>query len=91
MGDVGCPDLAVKTDLSREGPWLEHLFDSLRNKIMPLPDDVIVYPEILAPALAAKDEQKETWGYLGDQKRTTMPLQPMSRKEFVKGSYRGAG
>ncbi|MCB0596138.1 MAG: MBL fold metallo-hydrolase, partial [Phaeodactylibacter sp.] len=83
MGDVGRPDLAVKTDLSRED-LAGHLYDSLRNKIMPLPDDVIVYPGHGAGSACGKKMSKETWGYLGDQKKNNYALQPMSRKEFVK-------
>ncbi|MCO6478999.1 MAG: MBL fold metallo-hydrolase [Phaeodactylibacter sp.] len=83
MGDVGRPDLAVKTDLSRED-LAGHLFDSLRNKIMPLPDDVIVYPGHGAGSACGKKMSKETWGYLGEQKKTNYALQPMSRAEFVK-------
>ncbi|MCB0550636.1 MAG: MBL fold metallo-hydrolase [Phaeodactylibacter sp.] len=83
MGDVGRPDLAVKTDLSRED-LAGHLYDSLRNKIMPLPDKVIVYPGHGAGSACGKKMSKETWGYLGDQKKTNYALQPMSREEFVK-------
>ena len=83
MGDVGRPDLAVKTDLSRED-LAGHLYDSLRNKIMPLPDKVIVYPGHGAGSACGKKMSKETWGYLGDQKKTNYALQPMSRREFVK-------
>ncbi|MCO6487312.1 MAG: MBL fold metallo-hydrolase [Phaeodactylibacter sp.] len=83
MGDVGRPDLAVKTDLSRED-LAGHLFDSLRNKIMTLPDDVIVYPGHGAGSACGKKMSKETWGYLGEQKKTNYALQPMSREEFVR-------
>ncbi len=83
LGDVGRPDLAVKTDLSRED-LAGHLFDSLRNKIMPLSDDVIVYPGHGAGSACGKKMSSETWGYLGDQKKTNYALQPMTREEFVK-------
>ncbi|MCB0579009.1 MAG: MBL fold metallo-hydrolase [Phaeodactylibacter sp.] len=83
MGDVGRPDLAVKTDLSRED-LAGHLFDSLRDKIMTLPDDVIVYPGHGAGSACGKKMSKETWGYLGEQKKTNYALQPMSREEFVR-------
>jgi hydroxyacylglutathione hydrolase len=82
MGDVGRPDLAVKTDLSRED-LAGHLFDSLRNKIMPLSDEVIVYPGHGAGSACGKKMSAETWGYLGEQKKTNYALQPMSREEFV--------
>jgi hydroxyacylglutathione hydrolase len=83
MGDVGRPDLAVKTDLSRED-LAGHLYDSLQNKIMPLADDVIVYPGHGAGSACGKKMSAETWGYLGDQKKTNYALQPMTREAFVK-------
>ncbi len=83
LGDVGRPDLAVKTDLSRED-LAGHLFDSLRNKIMTLPDEVIVYPGHGAGSACGKKMSAETWGYLGDQKKHNYALQPMTREEFVK-------
>ncbi|TXB62669.1 MBL fold metallo-hydrolase [Phaeodactylibacter luteus] len=83
LGDVGRPDLAVKTDLTRED-LAGHLYDSLHGKIMPLSDDVIVYPGHGAGSACGKKMSSETWGYLGDQKKTNYALQPMSREEFVK-------
>jgi hydroxyacylglutathione hydrolase len=83
LGDVGRPDLAVKTDLTRED-LAGHLYDSLRNKIMPLSDDVIVYPGHGAGSACGKKMSSDTWGYLGDQKKTNYALQPMTREEFVK-------
>jgi hydroxyacylglutathione hydrolase len=84
LGDVGRPDLAVKTDLSRED-LAGHLFDSLRNKIMPLADDVIVYPGHGAGSACGKKMSNETWGYLGDQKKNNYALRAdMGKEEFVK-------
>ncbi len=84
LGDVGRPDLAVKTDLSRED-LAGHLFDSLRNKIMPLADEVIVYPGHGAGSACGKKMSKETWGYLGLQKKTNYALRvDMTKEEFVK-------
>ena len=84
MGDVGRPDLAIKTDLTRED-LAGHLFDSLRNKIMPLADDVIVYPGHGAGSACGKKMSAETWGYLGDQKKDNYALRAdMTRAEFVK-------
>ena len=82
LGDVGRPDLAVKTDLTRED-LAGHLFDSLQNKIMPLSDEVIVYPGHGAGSACGKKMSAETWGYLGEQKKTNYALQPMSREAFV--------
>lgn len=84
LGDVGRPDLAVKTDLTRED-LAAHLFDSLRNKIMPLADEVIVYPGHGAGSACGKKMSKDTWGYLGDQKKFNYALRAdMSKAEFVK-------
>lgn len=84
LGDVGRPDLAIKSDLTRED-LAGYLYDSLRNKIMPLEDEVIVYPGHGAGSACGKKMSKETWGYLGDQKRTNYALRAdMSKAEFVK-------
>lgn len=84
LGDVGRPDLAVKTDLSRED-LAAHLFESLRNKIMPLPNNVIVYPGHGAGSACGKKMSSETWGRLGDQKKTNYALRAdMGKEEFVK-------
>jgi hydroxyacylglutathione hydrolase len=84
LGDVGRPDLAVKSDLSRED-LAGHLFDSLRNKIMPLADEVIVYPGHGAGSACGKKMSSDTTGLLGDQKKSNYALrEDMSREEFVK-------
>lgn len=86
IGDVGRPDLAqhVIADLTEE-KLANHLFDSLRNKIMPLPDDVMVYPAHGAGSACGKNLSKETHDTLGNQKRTNYALQAdLSREEFVR-------
>lgn len=84
LGDVGRPDLAQKGDITQED-LAATLFDSLRNKIMPLADDVIVYPAHGAGSACGKNLSKETVGTLGDQKRTNYALRAdMSKEEFVK-------
>ena len=86
IGDVGRPDLAqhVIADLTEE-KLASHLFDSLRNKIMPLSDDLIVYPNHGAGSACGKMMAKETTDTLGHQKRTNYALRPdMSREEFIK-------
>ncbi len=89
MGDVGRPDLAVKTDLTEED-LASHLYTSLREKIMPLPDNVIVYPGHGAGSACGKKMSKETWGYLGDQKKVNYALrEDMSRKEFIDAVLEG--
>jgi glyoxylase-like metal-dependent hydrolase (beta-lactamase superfamily II)/rhodanese-related sulfurtransferase len=83
LGDVGRPDLAVKTDLTQE-ELAGYLFDSLQDKILPLPDSVIVYPGHGAGSACGKNLSSETVDSLGNQKHTNYALQPMTRKEFVK-------
>ena len=84
IGDVGRPDLAVKTDLSRED-LAGHLFDSLRNKVMPLADEVIVYPNHGAGSACGKNMSDETWDTLGHQKEVNYALRAdMTRDEFIK-------
>ncbi|MDN5217145.1 MBL fold metallo-hydrolase [Fulvivirgaceae bacterium BMA12] len=83
IGDVGRPDLAVKTDLSMED-LATHLYDSLRNKIMPLEDDLIVYPGHGAGSACGKMMSSETTDTLGNQKKFNYALRPdMSCEEFV--------
>lgn len=85
IGDVGRPDLAQKVvkDLTQE-KLAGHLYDSLRNKIMPLSDDLIVYPAHGAGSACGKNMSKETSDTLGNQKKTNYALQPMSKEEFIK-------
>jgi glyoxylase-like metal-dependent hydrolase (beta-lactamase superfamily II)/rhodanese-related sulfurtransferase len=84
IGDVGRPDLAVKTNLTQED-LASHLFDSLRNKIMPLPDHVIVYPGHGQGSACGKNMSSETSDNLGNQKRTNYALRAdMGREEFIK-------
>lgn len=84
IGDVGRPDLAVKTTLTKED-LAGHLFESLRNKIMPLADDIIVYPAHGAGSACGKNLSKETSDTLGNQKKTNYALNPeLSKEEFIK-------
>ena len=86
IGDVGRPDLAqkVKAELT-EDKLAAHLYDSLRNKIMPLANDIIVYPAHGAGSACGKNMSKETTDTLGHQKETNYALRPdMTKEEFVK-------
>ena len=84
IGDVGRPDLAVKSDLT-QADLAGHLFDSLRNKIMTLPDDIIVYPNHGAGSACGKNMSSETFDTLGNQKKTNYALRAdMSKEEFIK-------
>ena len=83
IGDVGRPDLAVKTDLTRED-LAGHLYESLQNKILPLPDHVIVYPGHGAGSACGKKMSSETFDTLGNQKLFNYALNPsLTKKEFV--------
>jgi glyoxylase-like metal-dependent hydrolase (beta-lactamase superfamily II)/rhodanese-related sulfurtransferase len=84
IGDVGRPDLAIKTDLSREALG-GMLFDSLRNKILPLADDVIIYPAHGAGSSCGKSMSSETTDTLGAQRTKNYALRAdMTRDEFIK-------
>lgn len=85
IGDVGRPDLAqhVVSDLTEE-KLAGHLYDSLRNKIMPLSDDLIVYPNHGAGSACGKMMSKETTDTLGNQKKLNYALQDMTKEEFIK-------
>jgi len=84
IGDVGRPDLAVKSDLT-EADLAGHLFDSLRNKIMTLPDDIIVYPNHGAGSACGKNMSSETFDTLGNQKKTNYALRAdMTKEDFIK-------
>ncbi len=83
IGDVGRPDLAIKSKLTQED-LAGMLFDSLRNKIMTLPDDVIVYPAHGAGSACGKNMSKETFDTLGNQKKTNYALANISKTEFIK-------
>lgn len=84
LGDVGRPDLAQKAaDMSQED-LAGMLFDSLRSKIMPLADDVIVYPAHGAGSACGKNMMKETVDTLGNQKKMNYALRAdMKREEFI--------
>ena len=84
LGDVGRPDLAQKGDFT-EKDLAGFLFDSLRNKVMKLADEVIVYPAHGAGSARGKNLSKETVGSIGNQKETNYALRAnMTKDEFVK-------
>ena len=86
IGDVGRPDLAqkVKTELTPE-ILASHLYHSLRNKIMPLSDEIVVYPAHGAGSACGKMMSKETTDTLGHQKKANYALRAdMTEEEFVK-------
>lgn len=91
IGDVGRPDLAQKViaDLTQD-KLASHMFDSLRNKIMPLSDDLIVYPAHGAGSACGKKMSKETSDTLGNQKKTNYALDmSLSREDFIAALLNG--
>ena len=84
LGDVGRPDLAQKAAHMTQEQLAETLYDSLRNKVMTLADDVIVYPAHGAGSACGKNLSKETVGTIGEQKKSNYALrQNMTKEEFV--------
>ena len=84
LGDVGRPDLAQKAaDMTMED-LAGLLYDSLMNKIMPLADDVIVYPAHGAGSACGKNMMKETVDTLGNQKRMNYALNQPDKASFIK-------
>jgi glyoxylase-like metal-dependent hydrolase (beta-lactamase superfamily II)/rhodanese-related sulfurtransferase len=91
LGDVGRPDLAIKSGLT-EKDLAGMLFKSLRTKIMTLDDAVIVYPAHGAGSACGKNLSKETVGTVGGQKNTNYALRAnMTKDEFVKEVLDGIG
>ncbi|MBP6810196.1 MAG: MBL fold metallo-hydrolase [Saprospiraceae bacterium] len=85
IGDVGRPDLAQKAAHLTQEQLAETLFDSLRTKIMPLSDDIVVYPAHGAGSACGKNMSKETSDSLGHQKLVNYALRAdMSKADFVK-------
>lgn len=85
LGDVGRPDLAQKVGSLTVEDLAGHLYDSLRNKIMPLADDVLVYPAHGAGSACGKNMMKKTVDTLGNQKEMNYALRAnMTKEEFIK-------
>jgi rhodanese-related sulfurtransferase/glyoxylase-like metal-dependent hydrolase (beta-lactamase superfamily II) len=83
IGDVGRPDLRASLGWSANDLGA-HLYDSLRNKLMTLPDETLVYPAHGAGSLCGKKLSSDTVSSLGDQRRLNYALQPMSKEEFIR-------
>ena len=85
LGDVGRPDLAQKAANLTQEDLAGILYESLRKKIMPLADDVLVYPAHGAGSACGKNLSKETVGTLGEQKKTNYALRAdMTKEDFIK-------
>ncbi len=83
IGDVGRPDLIGSKGYTAEEMG-SMLYDSLHEKILPLPDETEVYPAHGAGSLCGKSLSDETWSTLGNQRQFNYALKPMSKEEFVK-------
>jgi glyoxylase-like metal-dependent hydrolase (beta-lactamase superfamily II)/rhodanese-related sulfurtransferase len=90
IGDVGRPDLAQQASGMTKEELAGLLYDSLRTKIMPLPDHLVVYPAHGAGSACGKNMSSETTDTLGHQKKTNYALRPeMTREEFIKETTDG--
>ena len=83
IGDVGRPDLRASLGWTA-GELGAHLYESLRNKLLTLPDETLVYPAHGAGSLCGKQLSSETVSSLGEQRRLNYALQPMSKDEFIR-------
>jgi glyoxylase-like metal-dependent hydrolase (beta-lactamase superfamily II)/rhodanese-related sulfurtransferase len=89
LGDVGRPDLAQKAAHMTQEELAGLLYDSLMNKIMPLADDVIVYPAHGAGSACGKNMMKETVDTLGNQKKMNYALNQPGKEAFIKAVTEG--
>ena len=83
IGDVGRPDLRASLGWTANDLGA-HLYDSLHNKLLPLPDETLVYPAHGAGSLCGKKLSSDTVSSLGDQRRLNYALQPMTKEEFIR-------
>ncbi len=83
IGDVGRPDLRASLGFSANDLGA-HLYHSLHNKLLPLPDATLVYPAHGAGSLCGKQLSSDTVSSLGDQRRMNYALQPMSKEDFIR-------
>jgi hydroxyacylglutathione hydrolase len=82
IGDVGRPDLRASLGWTANDLG-SHLYDSLHHKILPLPDEMLVYPAHGAGSLCGKQLSSDTVSSLGDQRRLNYALQPMTKEAFI--------
>jgi rhodanese-related sulfurtransferase/glyoxylase-like metal-dependent hydrolase (beta-lactamase superfamily II) len=83
IGDVGRPDLRASLGWTANDLGAR-LYDSLHDKLMPLPDETLVYPAHGAGSLCGKKLSSDTVSSLGDQRRFNYALQPMSKEQFIR-------
>lgn len=89
VGDVGRPDLAQKTNEITMEDLAGMMYESLQNKIIPLADDVIVYPAHGAGSSCGKNLGPETFSTIGEQKNNNYALQQQSKEDFIKAVTEG--
>ncbi|HQW12591.1 MAG TPA: MBL fold metallo-hydrolase [Saprospiraceae bacterium] len=89
LGDVGRPDLAQKAANMTTEALAGMLYDSLNNKILTLPDDIIVYPAHGAGSACGKNMMKETVDTLGNQKQVNYALNQPDRETFIQAVTEG--
>ncbi|MCA6474509.1 MAG: MBL fold metallo-hydrolase, partial [Chitinophagaceae bacterium] len=89
VGDVGRPDLAQKENVITMEDLAGMMYDSLQTKIIPLADDVIVYPAHGAGSSCGKNLGPETFSTIGDQKKTNYALQAQTKEEFIRAVTEG--
>ncbi len=89
VGDVGRPDLAQKGEILTMQDLAGMLYDSLQTKIMPLADDIILYPAHGAGSSCGKSLGKETFSTIGEQKKNNYALNQASKEDFVKAVTEG--
>ena len=83
IGDVGRPDLMASVGITAD-ELAGMLYDSLHQKLLPLPDDTLVYPAHGAGSMCGKNLSTDTFSPLGVQRRYNYALQPMSKAEFIR-------
>lgn len=89
VGDVGRPDLSSGNMSSEELASI--MYDTIQEKILPLADDVIVYPAHGAGSSCGKNLGPDTYSTIGEQKQTNYALQPQTKAEFIKAVTEGLG
>lgn len=89
VGDVGRPDLSQKGELLTTEDLAGIMYDSLQQKIIPLADDVIVYPAHGAGSSCGKNIGAQTFTTIGEQKETNYALQPQSKEDFIQAVTEG--
>lgn len=87
VGDVGRPDLSSGNMSGEELAGI--MYDTIKNKIMPLSDDILVYPAHGAGSSCGKNLSSQTYSTIGEQKKTNYALQPQSREAFIKAVTEG--